>query len=890
MLFQNKLSTSEQFPSETYTSSDAELIAQSGLFSLDFYCAQLAHPVVGWSAAVEHYLQQGVRLLVDPHPLFDTGFYTKNSEDVDFEAVNPLVHFLREGWLEGRNPHPLIDLDFYQRTNPDIEASKVNPLLQYIHSGALEGRPLCRFFDRKRYAEQLLSDSGEVPLDLLSHFIERGASSGLIPHPIFFRVFGFERPSEAGSPEVSIASHAKFKRLFSNDIELSRLEREKRDFEIIHAAQIFDRSHFLRQVDEKALSLEECIDYYLVHCLEGNLDPLPLFDSDYYVDTNADVDFEVINPFAHFLSTGWKENRNPHPLFDMAYYRSHDEAFHEADVNPLVHFVQIGASELRDTSPLFRRDDYLRSLHKARRRKHRIGSRLKANMMRSLSASGGDTLVPRVPTGRISSRFLLPDSDNLVAHFLGHGLKDKIYPYPSFEFFFNIISLTPDRDLNHLRLRNFSNEHEFSGCYQSFAKQLSSAKFTEYTLVRVSNLLKYLKFKRGAERFLNSDRVMLLTVHQASRSGAPLLLLRLIKDFVKKGWECIIVLDEKGPIESEFLEYAHVLSIDQVKWLGDRTKRAKKAEELLNVLFDELAFSKPGVCILNSMETGPHAPALKALGLRTVCLVHEIVDSYELAYVKSTFENCERLVFPSMFVRDQAVKKVGAISMPHSVLPSALLNRKFGTYNRKEARTDFRDELCASEDDFIILACANPDLRKGVDLFVMIAKQVLLKNRSRKLRFVWIGADDRVPHTALYYARWDIKQAGIESQVTFIPSKPDIEKAFVGSDLFVLPSRQDPFPCVVHDAMAAQLPVIAFDGAGGMNEMLEGGGAHLVPYGDIASFADSILFYATNDEIRQLDGEKNRKLVLQRFRFEDYAENVLEICLNNNQTFSVASL
>jgi glycosyltransferase involved in cell wall biosynthesis len=212
-------------------------------------------------------------------------------------------------------------------------------------------------------------------------------------------------------------------------------------------------------------------------------------------------------------------------------------------------------------------------------------------------------------------------------------------------------------------------------------------------------------------------------------------------------------------------------------------------------------------------------------------------------------------------------------------MPSALLNEEFGTYDREKARAEFRAELHASDDEFIVLACAYPDLRKGIDLFVMIAKQALSRNSRRKLRFVWIGADHGVVHTPLYYAEWDIKQSGIGDQVSLIPSKQDLEKAFVGSDLFVLPSRQDPFPCVVHDAMAAQLPVVAFDGAGGLNEMLEGGGARLVPYGDISSFVDSIHFYAENEELRKLDGEKNRELVLKWFRFSDYAEYVLKICM-----------
>jgi len=53
-------------------------------------------------------------------------------------------------------------------------------------------------------------------------------------------------------------------------------------------------------------------------------------------------------------------------------------------------------------------------------------------------------------------------------------------------------------------------------------------------------------------------------------------------------------------------------------------------------------------------------------------------------------------------------------------------------------------------------------------------------------------------------------------------------------------SRVDPFPCVIHEAMAASLPVIAFAGAGGAPEAIADGAGFVLPYADYGQVAATI--------------------------------------------------
>ena len=65
-----------------------------------------------------------------------------------------------------------------------------------------------------------------------------------------------------------------------------------------------------------------------------------------------------------------------------------------------------------------------------------------------------------------------------------------------------------------------------------------------------------------------------------------------------------------------------------------------------------------------------------------------------------------------------------------------------------------------------------------------------------------------------------------------------------------------------------------------MSEMIEGGGASIVPYGDILGFTQAVEDYLTNEKKRIEDGQLNAPLVSERFRFSDYFSK-LEVEINS---------
>ncbi len=86
---------------------DAQLIAQSGLFDIDWYLSQNPDVATHGADPIVHYLQHGALEGRDPSPAFSSAWYLEQNPDVRAAGLNPLVHYLRFGADEGRRPSPV---------------------------------------------------------------------------------------------------------------------------------------------------------------------------------------------------------------------------------------------------------------------------------------------------------------------------------------------------------------------------------------------------------------------------------------------------------------------------------------------------------------------------------------------------------------------------------------------------------------------------------------------------------------------------------------------------------------------------------------------------------------------------------------------------------------
>lgn len=183
----------------------------------------------------------------------------------------------------------------------------------------------------------------------------------------------------------------------------------------------------------------------------------------------------------------------------------------------------------------------------------------------------------------------------------------------------------------------------------------------------------------------------------------------------------------------------------------------------------------------------------------------------------------------------------------------------------EEARVDFAGKSAAKlavELDAtrpVITACGVLHWRKSPDKFIETAEQVVLKD-GIDAQFVWIGGGpDQEECEAL------VKEKGLTGNVLFTGYEPNIMRYLNASDVFLLPSQEDPFPLVcLYSAMALN-PVICFKDAGGMPEFVAKGCGKSVKFGDAKAMAKALKVYLEDKNLRLKHGRKGRELVEKHY-------------------------
>ncbi|MCA9216758.1 MAG: glycosyltransferase family 4 protein, partial [Planctomycetales bacterium] len=259
-----------------------------------------------------------------------------------------------------------------------------------------------------------------------------------------------------------------------------------------------------------------------------------------------------------------------------------------------------------------------------------------------------------------------------------------------------------------------------------------------------------------------------------------------------------------------------------------------------------------------------------------VSLIHELPNSYEPEDFQLIEAVSEKIVFPSRFVFDAAHAFERIPESKTTILPQGLLDEGFGTrFNRDQAKQDLAEELGIPIDAKVVLACGTIDLRKGIDHFVRAAQAFFLHHASSvETHFVWLGGGPQHKHTPYHYVAMDLERSQIQDRVHFVGERSNVEPYFMAADAALMMSREDPFPCVVHEAMACGLPMITFASAGGAPEALADGAGIVVPYGDSNAVAQELHRLTIDGEYRDKISKRAKDRVRSVYDFRAYARQV----------------
>jgi glycosyltransferase involved in cell wall biosynthesis len=366
---------------------------------------------------------------------------------------------------------------------------------------------------------------------------------------------------------------------------------------------------------------------------------------------------------------------------------------------------------------------------------------------------------------------------------------------------------------------------------------------------------------------------LIFVSHDATRTGAPAIILRLLDMFSKSGaFECFTILDQGGERLSEFEALSHTYVMSRSK--HDHGFSDAQAIDEISALFgtDGVFEGNNPVCALvNSAESFRIGKALSLHGIPIISLLHEIAAYYPPTVFEQISEFSQKTVFPSQFVSNAAERYCKPDMAKTTVRGQGLLEDGFGELDRETCRTLLRDALDLPEDAFIVLNVGTRDIRKGADLFVDLAKLFLDQDENqRPVFFVWYGtADQNFGYPAAFIARH-----GLQDRVRMMPGTSQIEQVFMGGDLFLLTARADPFPCVIHEAMACALPVVAFRNSGGAPELIGHDCGAIVEMNDLAQASRIIQSYIDDPDLSIQQGQRAKAKIAENWDYLAYQRDI----------------
>ena len=364
-----------------------------------------------------------------------------------------------------------------------------------------------------------------------------------------------------------------------------------------------------------------------------------------------------------------------------------------------------------------------------------------------------------------------------------------------------------------------------------------------------------------------SPTKLLFISHESSNSGAPILLLHLLKLLKASGqFHCQLVIKRGGPLDQDFQNELPTLIVKPagyqagksfagkvVDFIGYR-RRLKKFRKMVTAT---------DIVVSNTITNGRLLNAIKKSGKPVITYVHELENVMKIydqhrdtslsLSLSAAFFSPTPAVTENLVHRGIAAARI--FSLPYYFDDPGSVTAE----QKKEARAAFFEKHGLDPGKFTAVAMGSGSFRKGTDLFVKAALELQKKDPS--IQFVWIG--DFIEDTAATAVDHLLRGSEGSKDIHFISSVPNNPYNLLPFDVFVLSSREDPYPLVVLEAAFLEIPALCFSGTGGMERFIADDAGICVPDRSIEAMANAIARLKANPELVSEKGKAARHKALK---------------------------
>jgi glycosyltransferase involved in cell wall biosynthesis len=384
----------------------------------------------------------------------------------------------------------------------------------------------------------------------------------------------------------------------------------------------------------------------------------------------------------------------------------------------------------------------------------------------------------------------------------------------------------------------------------------------------------------------SSAKKILFIGHEASRTGAPILLLHLLK-WLKQNTELQfeILLKKGGPLEDDFAALAPttILKLSRLEnllcefysrkgwkipaWLSLTTKMVKYTSQ-----------KKIDIIYANTVAVAEEVGALSKLSLPILWHIHEMPFIIQSFNGGQPFRNASQLV--SAYIAASESVKDGLITVYSVPAQRIKVIREFISFDENQIeiakinRESVRKELALPENEFVAGMCGTIGWRKGADLFITVAKHLATEFPDKIIHLLWIGAPEN--HSIQSQVEYDVRTAGLTNRVQFTGIKSDSMRYLAALDVFTLFSREDPFPLAMLEAASLGIPTVCFRHTGGGPEFVEADAGIVVEYADTLAATKALVHLSEQPALRQKLGTAARKKVTNYYTVEVQAPKIAD--------------
>jgi len=370
------------------------------------------------------------------------------------------------------------------------------------------------------------------------------------------------------------------------------------------------------------------------------------------------------------------------------------------------------------------------------------------------------------------------------------------------------------------------------------------------------------------------NKILFIT-HEASRTGAPMVILHLIKWLQTNSDYCIDLLSLKGGELSD--EFSEIVNEYYVLPKPRKTKptiyhRVQRKIGLKGTEDNQAKFLKNisenhyDLIYSNTVISIPFGNQIKQYNSQSKHIAHihelQVIIQQILPDFKLHSEHVDHFIAASDLVKNN-------LSKNWDISPQQISR----VYECSLVEIETKIKRSSKNKVFHVGGAGTVHWRKGSDLFIQVASYLKTLRPELDFKFTWVGA---VSKNERFIHEEDIRKAGLEDNVFFTGPTNEPTNIFKEFDVFLMTSREDPFPLVCIEVGMLGKPILCFEGATGTQEIITKGGGSVISYLDTRQMAKTITEYIDSPKLLQEKGKINAQ-EFSEFSPDKICPQILEV-------------